>query len=184
MKKHSLLRSGIVGSLPLLALAAAVFAAMVFLGGEPVAHAQQAAQPPAENQQSWTVNCSAQGASGDLVCTMSQVLIARNTGQRVLAAIVFRDAEADGALKMRLGLPHGIQLPEGATIWIDSGERATHVISTADQNGSYANVTLDDALVAGLKSGQLLNVMVKAASGDEVIFQLSLKGFSAALDKI
>jgi invasion protein IalB len=69
-------------------------------------------------------------------------------------------------------------------VWIDEGQRAKHAITTADQNGSYAIVPLDQAMIGSMKKGTILNVLVKSASGDEVTFQLSLNGFTAALERV
>ena len=170
------------------ALLSAAFAAALAAAAWPTIHAgAQDADKPAEqapappNPQPWTIACSGQGTAGDLVCAMTQGLIAKNTGQRVLSVAISRAASGYVA---RLSLPHGLNLPEGMQVWIDDGTRAHHVITTADQNGSYASVPLDAGMIAAMKKGTILNVLVKAASGDEVNFQLSLNGFTAALTKI
>lgn len=165
----------------------AVLAAAALAGGGVAQALAQSAVPEspaaAANPQPWTISCAGQGASGGLVCSMSQGLIAKNTGQRVLGVTIARDP-ASGAYSARLSLPHGLLLPEGVQIWIDEGARARHPITTADQHGSYAAVPLDQAMIAAMKKGTILNVSVKSASGDEVIFQLSLNGFTAALAKV
>lgn len=167
------------------AVAGAAFAAAISLGSVCAAHAQsEGQQAPEENPRPWIVNCSTQNATGDLLCNMSQILSSRESGQRVLAAVIFREGGAGGPVMMRLGLPHGIRLLDGATIWVDSGQRSTHAIATADQNGSYATVPLEGPIVAALRAGRILNVMVKASGGEEIVLQLSLAGFSAALDRV
>jgi invasion protein IalB len=139
------------------------------------------AAPP--NPQPWTINCSGVGAAGDLVCVMSQNLIAKNTGQRVLGLTISKNVKT-GEYSGAFSLPHGLRLPDGIEVWTDDGQRVKHVINTADQNGSYATAPLDANMIASLKKGSILNVSVKSATGDEVIFQLSLNGFTAALAKI
>lgn len=151
-------------------------------GPRPAGEAQAEAPAEAAPAQSWTVNCSSQGAGGDLVCAMSQTLIAKNTGQRVVSAAVFRSPQ--GGYAMRFSLPHGIMLPAGIEVWIDEGQRSKHEIATADQNGSYSTMPVNDATAGALRAGQILNLLVKAASGDEIIFQLSLKGFTQAFAKL
>lgn len=141
------------------------------------------AAPPAPAGPPWVINCTTQNTGGVLVCVMSQVLIAKNTNQRVLAAEIFKDAKSGGYM-LRLSLPHGLNLPEGVQMWIDEGARSKYVIGTADQNGSYAVLPLSTDLLAALKRGTILNVAVKANSGDEIILQLSLSGFTAAIEKV
>ncbi len=140
----------------------------------------QAPAPP--SPQPWTITCNGQGPAGALVCAMSQGLIAKNTGQRVLSVTISKNPS--GGYIAGFSLPHGLLLPEGVQVWVDDGARTKHTITTADQNGSYAPVPIEAAMLATMKKGTILNVLVKAISGDEVIFQLSLNGFTAALEKI
>lgn len=142
--------------------------------------AAAAPEAPA-NPQPWTISCAGQGAEGKLACSMTQRLVAKTSGQRVLSISIVR---ASSGYNATLSLPHGLLLPEGVQTWIDEGERTKYPITTADQNGSYASVPMSNALIASMKKGTILNVLVKSVSGDEVIFQLSLNGFTAALDKV
>jgi invasion protein IalB len=160
-------------------------AATVLLSGlawSGAAFAQQAATPaPEPAQQTWTVNCSGAAGQNELACTLTQVLVVKDSGQRVLTAVV---AKRDGKYLLNLGLPHGLNLPKGVDVWVDEGPRVNHPIVTADQKGSYATVTLDDKLVAVLKKGTTLNVAVTAFAGNEIILQLSLNGFTAGFAKL
>jgi len=138
--------------------------------------------PAPASPQPWTITCNGQGPAGALVCAMSQGLIAKNSGQRVLSVTISKNPS--GGYVAGFSLPHGLLLSEGVQVWVDDGARTKHTITTADQNGSYAPMPLEAAMLATMKKGTILNVLVKAVSGDEVIFQLSLNGFTAALDKI
>ncbi len=147
------------------------------------ATAAQAATPaPPAKKQPWTVTCAGEGAEGDLTCAASQTLVAKGTGQRVLTVSV---AKADGgALAATLALPHGILLTDGVKIAVDQGQRTTFPITTADQNGSYATVKLDAAMLATMKRGSTFDVRVTAATGGEIDLPISLSGFSAAIAKL
>jgi len=141
-----------------------------------------AAQAATAKKQPWTVTCAGEGAEGDLTCAASQTLVAKGTGQRVLTVSV---AKADGgALAATLALPHGILLTDGVKIAIDQGQRTTFPITTADQNGSYATVKLDAAMLATMKRGSTFDVRVTAATGGEIDLPISLSGFSAAIAKL
>jgi invasion protein IalB len=149
--------------------------------------AQQTAPAPAPAQaapaQPWQVNCASAGANEKLVCQMTQTLVAKANGQRVLASVIVKKPDGSGYF-MTLGLPHGLYLPAGVSIWIDEGAKSQHPIETADQNGSYARIDLAKAVTDAMRRGQLLNVAVASAARDEVILQLSLAGFAASMDKI
>ena len=146
-----------------------------------LASGQEGKPPEPAPSQTWTLNCSGAAAQSELACTLSQVLIMKEGGMRVLTAVV---AKRDGKLVLNLGLPHGLNLPKGVDVWIDEAARQNYPIVTADQKGSYAMITLDDALIGALKKGNLLNVAVTAHTGNEIILQLSLTGFSAGFSRL
>lgn len=136
-----------------------------------------------DNPQPWTVNCTSQGVNADLVCTMQQVLVQGDTGQRLVGASVFRP-DASGAAVMRINLPHGIRLPDGVDVWVDTNPSTKYVITIADQNGSYADVPLDGNMLVSLQGGNVLQLGVTTGAGERIEFQLSLKGFTAAFAKL
>jgi invasion protein IalB len=141
--------------------------------------AQDAAEtPPAPT---WTVNCSGDATQAKLACTLTQTLIMKDKGQRVLTAVVTNN---DGKPLLNLGLPHGLNLSKGVDLWIDEAARQNFPIVTADQKGSYAIIALKDTFIAALKQGKLLNVAVTAFAGNEIILQLSLSGFSAGFARL
>jgi invasion protein IalB len=184
-------------------MAAAAFALSLAAVAAPPAFAQEqpaqaqapAATPPAaggpiqvgttsnDNPQPWTVNCTSNAQTGDLVCTMSQVLIASQSNQRLVGASVYRPQPSAAAI-MRLSLPHGILLQKGVDVWVDAGKPTNFPIIIADQNGSYADVELGANMLVSLQGGGVLHVGVSAGSGERVEFSLSLKGFTAAFAKL
>ncbi len=135
-----------------------------------------------QNPMPWTVNCSSQGPAADLVCNMSQVLIAQETGQRIVGATVFR--QPGGAAVMRLNLPHGLMLQSGVDTWVDTGAVTNRPIVTADQNGSYADIELSGQVAQALQAGGALNLGVTTISGERIEFAFSLRGFTAAFAKL
>ncbi|PXA96871.1 invasion associated locus B family protein [Nostoc sp. 3335mG] len=153
--------------------------AVCLLATVPLALAQEAA--PAAPVRPWQVTCVSQQTGPDLVCSMGQTLLAGQTGQRVVSANITRQ---DGKLVMQLALPHGLRLPDGVDIAVDGGARSSFTIVTADQNGSYAEVPLDDALLGALRAGQILEVVVQAYDGGEIVLQLSLAGFTEAIGRL
>ena len=136
-----------------------------------------------DNPQPWTVNCTSQAQTGELVCTMTQVLIAADTQQRLVGASVFRPQPSAAAV-MRISLPHGILLQQGVDIWIDDAQPAKAPIVIADENGSYADVELGSDMLTRLQGGSFLRLGVSAGNGERVEFSLSLKGFTAAFAKL
>ena len=140
----------------------------------------QAATPPANP---WVVNCSSGQSGTALQCQMSQNLTEAQTGQRVLT-VTIRPQPGESRMAMLLALPHGLYLPAGATYQIDSGQKATAVIQTSDQNGAYAAVPLVDELVQAMKAGTTLNVTIESVTRNPVTIPVTLSGFTAAFTKL
>lgn len=136
--------------------------------------------PPAVN--SWSINCASTGDVNALECLMSQNLTETKTGQRVLTVTIRR--QPDSKYAMVLMLPHGIYLPSGASYQVDAGEKVQMPIQTADQNGSYAVVPMEEKLVKALKGGTKLNVGMETAQRAPLVLPISLTGFSATYDKL
>jgi len=145
---------------------------------QPATQAAPAAEklPPA-----WTVSCSSTGADAALVCNLSQIIVVKDSGQRVLTVTVGTEG---GKMMLKLGLPHGLALQKGVDVWIDQGARQNHPIVTADQKGSYALIPLEEGMIGALKQGTDLNVSVTAYAGNALVIGVSLKGFTAAFAKL
>lgn len=156
---------------------------LLLAGAAATAQQNNADQPPAQPPvNSWTINCASAGDVNALDCLMSQSLTEAKTGQRVLTITIRRQPDTKYALVLML--PHGIYLPAGVSYSIDGKEKAAATIQTADQNGSYAVVPMEVALVKALKAGTRLDVGVETAQRQPLVLPISLTGFSATYDKL
>ncbi|MBL8585009.1 MAG: invasion associated locus B family protein, partial [Rhizobiaceae bacterium] len=165
-----------------LAGAAIVGALLVFsVAAAPAQEMQPESGPEASSVDTpklgWPLVCRSLENSSEKACSMTLTLATKERKQRVLAATVLRD-KRDGRPIMRLSLPHGLMLPKGVRLAVDGGPAETYPILTADKNGSYAIIVLDDKLEAALKSGKIIIVSVERFSGGEVDFKLPLDGFA------
>lgn len=168
--------SRVFSFLPALGLLALAGITMVVL---PLpAYAQQ--QNP-ENP--WVVNCSSAGTGGELKCQMMQTIFLAKTKQRILAVVIFRKKDSP-VLLMRVGLPHGIYLPAGLNISVDGKSLDKYLIENADENGSYANISLVDDLMAVLKNGNKIEFSMLNLEKDSVNITISLKGFATSIDSL
>jgi invasion protein IalB len=164
---------------------AATLALAAGTGGLAFAQETPKAEAPAPEKpvNAWVVNCASGASGGALECQMSQNLTEAKTGQRVLTVTIRKQAK-DGAMAMLLALPHGLFIPAGASYQIDAGEKKAVAIQTSDQNGAYAAVPLDKALITALKTGTNLNIGMESVTRKPVAIPLSLNGFTAAIDKL
>ena len=128
----------------------------------------------------WQVIC-AQAQTGRR-CGMAQNQVQKN-GQRVLA-VEFR-AQSETGIEGIAALPFGLDLESGASLRIDDGAAAQPLrFKTCLPAGCIVPLNLDPATITALRAGTLLKIGTQADGGQEQIFSVSLKGFSAALDRI
>lgn len=138
-----------------------------------------------ESHGSWTVTCAIrqqQDEIGVRVCALSQQQIAQQTRQRALA-IELRPEE--GGARGTLILPFGLALAEGVIYRVDDGQISTSQhFRTCLPSGCLIDIDFDAHTIAGLKAGNILNVIATADGGQDLTFAISLAGFSSAFDRV
>lgn len=135
-----------------------------------------------ETYQDWTVLCGA--GQERPVCLMTQQQRKSDTGQLVLAAEL--GAVAADEVRGSLVLPFGLRLADGVTLQIDDGPASQPLpFATCLPAGCVVQVAFDAAAVAALRSAAAIKLVAKAHDGGgDVQLGISLKGFSAALDRL
>jgi invasion protein IalB len=133
-----------------------------------------------EGYQDWVVSCGLTDAGKQ--CALSQQQTQQN-GQRVLAVELIVNTE--GAVSGSLVLPFGLALSAGATLRVDEQPAQTPLqFSTCLPAGCIVPLTFDGDQLAAMRVGSQLVVNVRAEGMSEpTTLTVSLKGFSAALDR-
>lgn len=150
----------------------------------PAAFAQSAlpngASSLQETYQDWRIACTQRDKA--TACSISQDQTQQN-GQRLLAVEV--QIRPDGSAVATLLLPFGIVLDSGVTPNIDDQPPLKPIrFRTCLPNGCIALLPLDAATLGKLRTGSRLNLKVVADGGNALGFQVSLQGFSAAVDRV
>lgn len=132
-----------------------------------------------ETHQDWQVTC--QIADGVKQCAVSQQQYQQN-GQRILAIEV--QSQTKGGVTGVAVLPFGLKLQEGVSFQIDEEPAlpARH-FSTCLPAGCILPVEFDAPALEALRAGSVLKLKVINVDEKELIFIVSLKGFSSALDR-
>jgi len=142
----------------------------------------QTDKPAGADEQSnlpkWIVTCGNGNAEGAFRCAMQQTLYLSSTKQRILA---FTIEKTGSGFVGTLLLPHGIDLTKGVRFQTDDAAEKTAKIGFADQNGSYASFALDAPLLQAMRKGSVFRVKTSPRSGDDLVIELSLSGFSTSL---
>lgn len=142
-----------------------------------------------ETYRDWNVICQSQQATAAdgsaatrRVCEMTQQLSMSETGQRVIAAGIQRDAEGNGAVTFIA--PFGLLLSAGLRIEVAGAEPQGMGFLTCLPDGCVARDALSADTVAALRAGETAVIRMTALSGEDLTPALSLAGFTAAWNRL
>ncbi|MFK0274113.1 invasion associated locus B family protein [Ensifer sp. NPDC090286] len=158
----------------------ATFVAITPLYGQDAAGKPAAPSQLSETFEDWSVACAE--IEGKKHCLLSQRQFHKG-GQHVLT-IELRTADA--GLEGSLALPFGLYLDKGVTLGVDeaTGGKPTG-FRTCLPLGCIVPLTFTESTVALLRSGTALKIGAFASDSEkDVAFAVSLKGFTAALDRV
>ena len=143
-------------------------------------HAAPAQAPEAPPAAAWRVECSGDGKTLD--CRAVQQVFHRETRQ-LLVSVAMRPA-ADGKTgAMVVTLPLGLNLTEPVTVKVDNGASERQAIQTCTNVGCFVALTATDKLVAAMRAGNELKIIVQDANKKPIEMGLPLLGFGLAFDK-
>ncbi|TIQ77888.1 MAG: invasion associated locus B family protein, partial [Mesorhizobium sp.] len=132
-----------------------------------------------ETYEDWDLSCQ---ATPTLVCAATYQQSQQN-GRRLLAVELGKGQE-DG-IAGNLVLPFGLQLAVGATLQVDDGQAGKPLpFSTCLPAGCFVPLSFDAKAAASLRTGTTLKVTVKSLDQKDVPLSVSLKGLTAALDRL
>lgn len=162
------------------AVAAIAVAAMAW-GSLTAASAQTApTQPPDAPPAAWRVECSGDGKT--LECRAVQQVYHRESRQ-LLVSLAVKPA-ADGKTgAMIVQLPLGLNLTEPIMLKVDNGAPEKQAIQTCNNVGCFIAMTINDKLLAAMRTGSELKVTMQDANKKPVDIGLPLLGFGLAFDK-
>lgn len=129
----------------------------------------------------WAVNCAT--TPQGLRCQASQSAFLKKNKQRILtAAVSFPPKSKDPVMLFHLA--HGIYLPAGVSLQIDKEKPEKIVVEFCDARGCYARLPIAQAALKALKNGKTMSVGFQALNKQTLNVQMTLKGFTAAYEKI
>lgn len=130
----------------------------------------------------WAVQCQQPESAESEVCVMFQRQVVDDG--RTLLMMTVREAPNQPEPVVILQVPLGVLLPPGLSISVDDGEPLELPYSLCNNNGCIATFPLRDRMKAALKKGITADVVVTTANGQEAVIDVSLKGFTAALESL
>ena len=129
----------------------------------------------------WGVQCNNTGDR--LQCAALMNVVSAGDGQRILS-VSLQESEGDNNPTLIVQLPLGLNLPRGIDLSVDGGTAETYTINTCLQTGCFVVQEADQSLIDQMIAGETLSVVMESSSGDETQLDLSLAGFSVAIDRL
>ena len=139
----------------------------------------------AQDVAAWRVECTGDGKILD--CRAVQQLFQRipNQGDRLLVAVlVRRPPDPKAAPQMTMQLPLGLNLTEAVQVRVDGGPPERQPIQTCTNIGCFVSMSINDKLLAAMRSGKDLKLTVQDPNKKPVEMSLPLLGFGLAYDKV
>jgi len=116
-----------------------------------------------------------------VVCAISQQQTQQD-GRRVRAVELQEDT--GDAVSGTLVLPFGLQLGRGIILQIDDTAALPFRFSTCIPAGRLVPLKFDGETVAAFREGSTLGVKAQSINARELTFSVSLKGFTAARERL
>jgi invasion protein IalB len=148
----------------------------------PAAPKAAQAPPAAEEAAAWAVTCSDQ-AQKKFVCEMTQTLIDQKSNGQILL-ISIKNVATGEAKAMLIRFFHGVYLPAGVSVQVDTAPAAQVAFQKSDRFGVYAALPLTDRIVADMKKGKDLKFALQINQGEPLEVVARLTGFGPAYDRI
>jgi invasion protein IalB len=138
----------------------------------------------AQEAAAWRVECTGDGKILD--CRAVQQLFQRlpNQGDRLVVAVLVRRPPDAKAAAMTVQLPLGLNLTEAVQIRVDGGAPERQPIQTCTNIGCFVSMTINDKMLAAMRSGKELKFVVMDPNKKPVEVSLPLLGFGLAYDKV
>lgn len=138
------------------------------------------AQDPGIEPAAWRVECSGDGKVLD--CRAVQQMVNR-TDRALVASLTVYQPTGNTTPMLNLQLPLGLGLTDPIQIKVDDGAIEKQPIETCTNTGCFANLPLNDKLMAALRAGTTLKLTMLAPTKQAITLEVPLLGFGLAVDK-
>jgi len=158
-----------------------LFLIAALLVAAPVSWAQEEAGVKGEEM--WSVRCQENGEGDKTSCEIFQRLAVHETGRRFAEFAIGFPAGKDVARGVLI-LPLGILLQPGGRLKVGENEPVKFTFRFCRNDGCYAVVSLDDALIESMKKGDKMTVAFATLEGKAAGIAFSLNGFTKAMEEL
>lgn len=126
----------------------------------------------------WTVVCRPGAKFKKMVCELSNSITDMKSRQLLVRAVIQGEPH-----QLVMQLPHGLALKSGVFLQIDEGQAHRIDSVTTAKKGVFTKTPMSGPLLAAMKMGKQMKIIVSATNGKKIIIPIGLNGFSVAFEK-
>lgn len=150
-------------------------------------------QTPATEQQmrqftskDWAVECSPPDAQKTGFCQAVNDVGFEGNDQILLRVFVTPVSYEDSNIirVLRVQLPHGMRIPSGVQIRVDTASQHSLAYQTSLADGIFARIDLTAKMIETMKTGNAMALEFETIARQKVIVFINLESFAAAVDQI
>ena len=131
----------------------------------------------------WQIRCETPPGAQSEQCALFQSVVAEDRANVGVTVLVLKTADQKSRL-LRVQAPLGVLLPAGLGLKIDQVDVGRAGFVRCLPRGCYAEVMMDDALIAKLRTGQTATFFIFQTPEEGIGFPMGLKGFGEGYDKL
>ncbi|MEP0520659.1 MAG: invasion associated locus B family protein [Hyphomicrobiales bacterium] len=128
----------------------------------------------------WVKVCNQEPNSKKNICLTTQEIRA-DTGQ-FLASVAIREIGENEKRSLIIAVPPGMLIQPGLRLQVDKNKQREIKYGICFPNACYAELNIDDAVVAEMKRGNELVLTTLNQQAKAINFQLTLSGFTKSYD--
>lgn len=131
----------------------------------------------------WSILCDKPAGAKTEQCALIQNVIAADRPELGLSVVVLKTADNKARI-LRVLAPLGVLLPNGLGLNVDGKDIGRAYFVRCFEDGCYAEVILDDALIETLRKGKAATFIVFQTPEEGVGIPVELQGFSEGFNKL
>ncbi|WP_428641479.1 invasion associated locus B family protein [Roseibium sp.] len=133
-----------------------------------------------EEKSPWTKACNTNPETKKEICFIS-IELRTNTGQ-FLSNIAIQEIEGEARKKLIVAVPTGVLIQPGVGIRIDDSKPVQAKYRICAPNACYAELAIDDTFINAMKQGGEMLVVPFNQQAKEIVFKMTLIGFTKVYD--
>ena len=131
----------------------------------------------------WSMVCDIPPGASSEQCALMQNVVAEDRAEVGLSVVVLKTADQKAKI-LRILAPLGVLLPNGLGLNVDGKDIGRAYFVRCFQDGCYAEVILEEALLATLQSGKTATFIVFQTPEEGIGIPVDLSGFTEGYKKL